>query len=161
YGRSYAVGTVLDDEPRVSVGDATVTEGNTGTVNATFMLTLSSATNVDVTVHYDTANMTAVADSDYTAASGDVIIPAGQASATVTVAVRGDHLPEPPETFAVNLTAATGATIGDGQGIGTILDNEPRVSIGDATKREGRNGKTTLLTFTVTLSAAYDQPVTV
>jgi hypothetical protein len=53
------------------------------------------------------------------------------------------------------------ATIGDGQGVASILDNEPRINISDATKREGRNGKTTLLTFTVTLSAAYDQPVTV
>src|SRR5262249_38689500 len=54
----------------------------------------------------------------------------------------------------------TGATIGDAQGIGTILDNEPRIRISDVTRAEGRNGKTAF-TFTVTLSAAYDQPVTV
>ena len=101
-----------------------------------------------------------MAGSDYVAASGDVIIPAGQTSATFTVAVMGDRLPEPTETFAVNLSAATNATIGDGQGVATILDDEPRISISDVTKREGRNGKTTLFTFTVTLSAAYDQPVT-
>ena len=77
-----------------------------------------------------------------------------------TVAVMGDRLPEPTETFAVNLSGAMNATIGDGQGVASILDNEPRISISDATKREGRNAKTTLLTFTVTLSAAYDQPVT-
>src|SRR5262245_49115264 len=98
---------------------------------------------------------------DYTATSGVVIIPAGQTSATVTVAVRGDRLPEPTETFAVNLTAATGANIGDSQGVGTILDNEPRISISDVSKAEGKKGKTTTFTFTVTLSAAYDQPVTV
>src|SRR5262249_24843917 len=51
-------------------------------------------------------------------------------------------------------------TIGDSQGIATILDNEPRLSISDLSKQEGKNGKTTLFTFTVTLSAAYDQPVT-
>ncbi len=123
-------------------------------------MTLSSASNVDVTVHYATANSTAAAGSDYTAASGDVTIPAGQTSATFTVAVIGDRLPEPPETFAVNLSAPTNATIGDSQGIGTILDNEPRISISDVTKAEGKNGKTTLFTFTVTLSAAYDQAVT-
>jgi hypothetical protein len=142
------------------IGDASVIEGNTGSVNATFTLTLSYASNVDVTVHYATADITATAGSDYTAASGIVTIPAGQTSATITVAVRGDRLGEADETFAVNLSAATGATIGDGQGLGTIRDNEPRISISDVTRAEGRNGKTAF-TFTVTLSAAYDQPVTV
>jgi hypothetical protein len=150
----------LDNPPSVSIRDTAVTEGNTGMVNATFSVTLSHAWNADVTVHYATADITATAGSDYTVASGDVTIPAGQTSATVTVPVRGDRLGEANETFAVNLSASTNATIGDGQGIGTILDDEPRISISDVTKSEGRKGKT-LFTFTVTLSAAYDQPVTV
>src|SRR5205814_3809318 len=70
------------------------------------------------------------------------------------------RLAEPPETFAVNLSAPTNATIGDGQGIGTVLDNEPRISISDVTRAEGKKNQTTLFTFTVTLSAAYDQAVT-
>jgi hypothetical protein len=45
--------------------------------------------------------------------------------------------------------------------VGTVLDDEPRISIGDVGKAEGKRGKTTLFTFTVTLSAAYDQPVAV
>jgi hypothetical protein len=150
-----------DDPTSVSIRDATVTEGNTGTVNATFTVILSRATNVDVTVQYATADVTATAGSDYTAASGTVTIPAGQTSATVTVAVRGDRLPEPTETFAVNLTAATGASIIRGRGIGTILDDEPRISISDVSKYEGRKGMKTTFTFTVTLSVPYDQPVTV
>jgi hypothetical protein len=149
-----------DDPPSVSIGDATVTEGNTGTINASFTLTLSKASNADVAVHYATADITATAGSDYTAASGDVIIPAGQTSATVSVAVRGDRLGEPDETFAVNLSAAANATIGDGQGIGAILDNEPRISISDVSKKEGKKGQKTQFTFTVTLSVPYDQPVT-
>src|SRR5262249_24062467 len=68
--------------PTVSVSDATVTEGNTGTVNATFTLTLAYASNVNVTVHYATADGSATAGSDYTAASGNVTIPAGRTSAT-------------------------------------------------------------------------------
>jgi hypothetical protein len=146
--------------PTVSVSDAAVTEGNAGAVNATFTVTLSKAAAGDVTVHYATADDSAVAGSDYTAASGTVVIPAGQTGATVTIAVRGDRLPEPDETFAVNLSAATNATIGDAQGIGTIRDNEPRISISDVTRAEGKKNKTTLFTFTVTLSVAYDQPVT-
>jgi hypothetical protein len=148
------------DPPAVSVRDATLTEGNTGTASATFTVALSNSTNVDVTVQYFTADITAVAGSDYTSASGVVTIPAGQLSRTFTIAVKGDRLPEPSETFAVNLTVATNATIADGQAIGAILDNEPRVSISDVTKAEGKKEKTTQFTFVVTLSAAYDQPVT-
>jgi hypothetical protein len=164
---SNAVSVFINDRswpfvpPTVSINDATVNEGNAGTVNATFNVTLSYASNVAVTVHYATADITATAGSDYTAASGTVTIPAGQTSAPVTVAVRGDRLGEPDETFAANLSTATNATIGDGQGIGTILDNEPRLRISDVTKAEGKRNKTTLFTFTVTLSAVYDQPVSV
>ena len=75
-------------------------------------------------------------------------------------AVNGDRLAEPNETFVVNLSSPTNATIADGQGVGTILDDEPRISISDVTKTEGKKNQTTLFTFTVTLSAAYDQPVT-
>src|SRR5262249_43950082 len=64
------------------------------------------------------------------------------------------------ETFFVNLSGAGNATIADGQGVGTIVDDEPRVSINDVTKAEGKKNRSTLFSFTVTLSAAYDQPVT-
>jgi len=129
---------------------------------ATFTVTLSHASNVDVTVHYTTEDGTAVAGSDYTAGSGTVVIPAGQTSAPITIAVRGDRLPEEPnETFAVNLSAATNATIAYGQALGTIVDDEPRISISDVSKQEGTKNKTTQFTFTVTLSLPYDQPVTV
>jgi len=113
-----------------------------------------------VTVHYVTADITAAAGSDYTAASGTVTIPAGQTGATITVAVTGDRLPEPTETFALNLSGPTNATVADGQAVATIVDNEPRIRIDDPTKVEGKKNKTTLFTFTVRLTVAYDQPVT-
>src|SRR5207244_4820038 len=81
-------------------------------------------------------------------------------SNTITVQIIGDRLPEPNETFFVNLNRPTNATIADGQGVGTIRDDEPRISISDVTKYEGKKGQKTLFTFTVTLSAAYDQAVT-
>src|SRR5262249_45261703 len=83
-----------------------------------------------------------------------------ETSKTVTIAVNGDRLGEGDERFTVGLSGATNATIADGLGEGTILDDEPRISINDVTKREGGRGHTTLFTFTVTLSAAYDQAVT-
>src|SRR5262249_26275595 len=93
-------------------------------------------------------------------AAGTLIIPAGEISGTITVPVNGDRLGEPNEMFVVNLSGATNATIVDGQGVGTIVDDEPRMSISDVTRYEGKRGKTTLFTFKATLSAAYDQPVT-
>ena len=74
--------------------------------------------------------------------------------------VNGDRLAEPNETFVVNLSSPTNAIVADGQGVGTIVDDEPRISIGDVTRYEGKKNQTTQFTFTVTLSAAYDQAVT-
>jgi hypothetical protein len=146
--------------PALRIGDATVREGNTGAVATTFTVSLSAASTQTVTVAYATANGTATAGSDYRAASGTLAFAPGETSRTVTVLVNGDRLGEPNETFFVNLSGATNATIADGQGTGTILDDEPRISISDATKSEGKKNQTTQFTFTVTLSAAYDQPVT-
>jgi len=156
------VGTIVDDEPRINIGQAQVTEGNTRTVNATFTVTLSKVAAVDVTVQYQTLPYygNATAGSDYVTASGTVTIPAGQTSATFTVAVVGDRLFEPTETFYVVLTDPTNAVISNGWGMGIIVDDEPRISISDASKKEGNGKKTALFTFTVTLSAAYDEPVT-
>lgn len=146
--------------PSITMSDATVTEGNTGTRAATFTVTLSAASSQTITVAYATADGTATAGSDYQAKSGTLTIPAGQTSGTITVVVNGDRLAEPNETFVVTLSSPTNATIADGQGTGTILDNEPCINISDVTKAEGRKGHTTLFTFTVTLSVAYDQAVT-
>jgi hypothetical protein len=154
------VGTIVDDEPRISISDTTVTEGNTGGTNATFTVTLSAAYDVPVTVNYATADGTATAGSDYQAAAGALTFAPGETSKTVTVQVLGDRLGEWNETFFVNLSSPTNGVVTDGQGVGTIVDNEPWIYISDVTKSEGKKGQTTSFTFTVTLSAAYDQPVT-
>jgi len=137
-----------------------VTEGNTGSTIATFTVTLSAAYDANVTVNYAAANGTATAGSDYQAATGTLTFAPNETSKIVPVQVIGDRLAEANETFVVNLSNPTNAGIADGQGVDTILDDEPRISIGDVSKKEGRKGQTTLFTFTVTLSAAYDQPVT-
>jgi probable HAF family extracellular repeat protein len=146
--------------PQITISDTTVTEGNTGTKAANFTVTLSEASSQPISVAFATADWTATGGIDYRAASGTLIIPAGQTAGTVTVLVNGDRVAEPNETFLVNLSGATNATIADAQGIGTIVDDEPRISISDVAKKEGRRGQLTLFTFTITLSAAYDQPVT-
>ena len=101
-----------------------------------------------------------MAGSDYYSTTGTLTFAPGQTLLAVTVDVIGDRLPEPNERFVVNLSGATNANIADGQGVGMIGDDEPRISISDVTKKEGKKGQETLFVFTVTLSAAYDQPVT-
>jgi hypothetical protein len=148
------------DAPSIAISDVTITEGNTGTQAANFIVTLSAASAQPVTVTYATADGTATAGDDYQAAAVTLTFGPGETSKTINVLVNGDRIGEPDETFFVNLSGPTNATIADGQGVGTILDNEPRISISDVARNEGRRGQTTLFTFTVTLSAAYDQPVT-
>ena len=146
--------------PSVHVDDVTITEGNSGTKSAEFTVRLSEASSQTVTVTFATANGSATAGNDYQTASGIVSFAPGEFFQTISIPINGDRLPEPSETFFVNLSNSTNATIADGQAVGTITDDEPRISISNVTKPEGRKGKTTLFTFTVTLSAAYDQAVT-
>jgi hypothetical protein len=160
-GQEQGIGTIYDDEPVISIDDVTVTEGaGTSSVNATFTVWLSDTSDVDVTVHYVLADGTATGGNDFTGGSGDVTIPANQYSQTFTVAVLGDRVGESTETFLVNLSAPVSAGIADSQGVGTIIDNEPRISISDVTKKEGNGGKIQFI-FTVTLLVAYDETVTV
>ncbi|NUM75586.1 hemolysin, partial [candidate division KSB1 bacterium] len=148
--------------PSLSINDVSVTEGNTGTVNANFTVTLSAASENLVTVDYITANGTATAGSDYVASLGAVTFPVGSTTQTITVVVNGDVIDEPNELFFVNLSNPTNAPIADDQGLGTINDDDPAplISINDVTVTEGNTG-TVNANFTVTLSTASSQVVTV
>jgi Calx-beta domain/FG-GAP-like repeat len=149
--------------PTIATSDVSITEGNTGTRSANIIVTLSAASNEPVTVDFATADGTAAAGSDYQAASGTLTFVPGETSKSIQVLVNGDTVFEPNETFVVNLTNPNGATIGDGQGVGTIVNddtNQPTLGITDVTKNEGNKGKTSF-TFTVRLSAPSTQTVTV
>jgi large repetitive protein len=156
------VGTIGDDEPYLSIADLSAPEGNGGPTPFTFTMTLSAASEADVTVSYSTTDGTAVAGSDYVAlaAGSSVTIGAGTLSQTVAVWVNGDAVREGDETFVVNLSAPINAGIADGQGLGTVLDDEPRLRIGDASVWEGDAG-TTQMTFTVSLWPNSTETVTV
>jgi hypothetical protein len=147
--------------PWIKVSDASVKEGNTGTVAAKFTVTLSAASPDPVTVQFTTSGGTATAGTDYQSVTTTVTFAPGETSQTVSVPVIGDRLPEWNETFLATLSNATNGSINDGQGTGTIQDDEPRISINNVSKYEGNGKSTTAFVFTVTLSAAYDQPVTV
>ncbi len=147
--------------PSASIGDVTHPEGLTGDTPFVFTVTLSGASSSTVTIGYATADGTASSTSDYAATSGTLTFVPGQTSATVTVAVHGDSTPENDETFTVNLSGATGATIADGQGLGTIQNDDlPTISVSDYSHLEGNTGKTAF-TFTISLSAAAPFEVSV
>jgi hypothetical protein len=146
--------------PSLAITDVRMTEGSGGTTPFAFTVTLSAPSASEVRVDYATADGSATAGNDYAAASGTLTFAPGETTKTITVLVNGDRLAESDEAFAVNLSGATNAIIADGQGAGTIVDDEPRISITDVTQREGNGKKTTLFSFTVALSAAYDEPVT-
>jgi hypothetical protein len=158
------VGTINDNDtaPSFSINNVTVNESNSGTVTAGFTVSLSTASGQTVTVNYATAAGSATTPADFTAASGTLTFPAGTTSLPVNVLVVGDTLDEANETFTVNLSGATNASISDGQGLGTINDNDPppSISIDNVSVIEGNSGSRTA-TFTVTLSAASGQTVTV
>ena len=121
-----AVAGQLSPPPPVelSINDVSVTEGQSGTTNAVFSVTLSAASSSTVTVGYATADGSASAGSDYVAQTGNLSFTAGQTSKTIIVAVNGDTAVESNETFVVNLSGPSGATIVDGQGIGTITNDD-------------------------------------
>lgn len=112
--------------PSLSINDVSVPEGNSGTTSATFTVTLNPASDTTVTVNYATANGSAVAPGDYTATSGTLTFLPGETTKTIPVSVNGDTQLEPNETFFVNLSGAVNANIADGQGVGTILDDDIR-----------------------------------
>ncbi len=170
--------TIVDDDepppppepPDLAIGGAGVLEGDAGTVGAVFNVTLSEATEGTVTVSYTSRDGTATAASgDYQSASGPLTFAPGETLKRVTVEVVGDTRVEPDETFFVDLSNADGAEIVDGQGEGTILNDDeeppepPTVSIDDATVVEGGDG-VALVTFSVELSrmtGAVDGTITV
>jgi CSLREA domain-containing protein len=149
---SAAVLTIVDDDsvPSLSVTDTSLVEGNSGTINATFTATLSAASSQSISVNYATAGGTATAGTDYTATSNTLTFAPGETSKTVNVSVIGDTLVEPNETFNFNLSNATNATIADGQGIGTITNDDlgGAIQFSASTINITENSPTVLLTVT-------------
>lgn len=142
---------VGDDGPLLEVLDSQLVEGDTGTSYLAFPVRLSAAAAADVQVSYATANGTALAGTDYGAASGVVIFTAGQTEKTVLVPVLGDLQNESDETFRLRLFSATVVGIADDEAIGTIVDDDPVLTVNDVSVTEGSGGQTAI-EFTVSLS---------
>ena len=104
----------------ISIDDRAVAEGNAA--NASFRVTLSPPSTQTVTVNYATSNGTAIAPSDYTAIAGTLTFTPGRTIHSIAVPIVTDTTPEGTETFTVNLSSATGATLLRIQATGTIAD---------------------------------------
>jgi predicted extracellular nuclease len=117
----------------LSINDTTVTEGNGGTVIASFTVTLSSSTHTGVTFDISTQDDSATTgNNDYVAKTlVSQTIPNGSNTYNFDVTVNGDTTFEPNETFLVNATNVVGATVSDGQGVGTINNDDCPPSLGD------------------------------
>jgi subtilisin family serine protease len=125
-----ATGTITNDDvqpppvtPTLAIGSVSALE-NAGGVR--FTVTLSQPVSTKVTVRFATANGTAVAGrtGDYTSASGTLTFNPGETVKVISVAVRNDALVEADETFFVDLSRASGATIATSRGTGTILNDD-------------------------------------
>ncbi|POY35328.1 hypothetical protein C3K47_16215 [Solitalea longa] len=159
--------TIIDNDetpPAISISNVTVNEGNSGTVDAVFTVSLDKAATGSVTVDWATQDNTAASPADYVSGSGTLTFAVGETSKTLTVTVNGDETVENDESFLVNLTNATGgATIADAQGVGGITNDDetpPAFTIDDITVAEGNSG-TVNAVFTVSLSKVAEGTTTV
>lgn len=124
------VGTIIDDDqalPSLSINDVTITEGDSNSVNAVFTVTMTGTTSETVSVDYRTVDddyQSAKAGSDYTSQSGTLTFTNSQKTQTITVPILGGTTLEGTETFFINLSNPINALITDGQGKGTIIDND-------------------------------------
>lgn len=149
---SQGVGTILNDDTGIQIDDVSVVEGDAGTTNATFTISLTQPSAVPVTVQAVTLDNSATAAGDYTAVPVTTFTFApGETTKTLTVSVRGDTTPENHEQFFVELLNPTAASIVDSRGVGTILNDDASISISDASGWEGNAG-TTDLSFAITLA---------
>ncbi len=160
-------GTITNDDPGLSIANASVTEGDSNSVNLVFTVTMSPAEpNGQVTVNYASADGStngATAGTDYTVASGTLTFAANETSKTITVSVTGDTENERDETVTVTLSSPSGAALVTTSATGTIIDNDtPGFSIDSPSVAEGDTGDSNDLVFTVSLSPeSYQASVTV
>jgi hypothetical protein len=140
--------------PDITIGDVSLVEGNSGTTNARFTISLSFASTQLVEVDWVATNGSAtLADSDFQNANGRASFPPGTTTQVVDVPVVGDLKLEPNETLTVDLSNPLFGVITDAQGQGTIVNDDPipRMSIDDVRVVEGNAGPASAI-FTVTLS---------
>ncbi|RDL47540.1 hypothetical protein BLJAPNOD_05636 [Ensifer sp. M14] len=156
---------VITPAPQLSIADVSQSEGNAGTTNFNFTVSLDKPAGAGgVTFDVSTADGTASAPGDYAAKSStSQSIAAGNSSATFTVIVNGDVDLEPNETFFVNVANVSGATVLDHQAIGTIVNDDaaPGVPTISVSASDSNPVLGSSVTFTATLAGGASPTGTV
>jgi uncharacterized repeat protein (TIGR01451 family) len=131
--RGTATGTIVDDDhggpaiPFASIDSVTVIEGNSGLSFATFTLRLNISSATLTRVHVQSQDVTATANSDYLPVNADIFFQPGETLKTFTVAIIGDTVYEPDETFNVVITGADNATFSSTPATCTILNDDAQL----------------------------------
>jgi Calx-beta domain/Matrixin len=154
--------TISDAVTTISINDLVITEGNAGTTNAVFTLSLNAASGVAVSVSAITAGDTATSGVDFSATGPTTItFNPGITTRTFSVPVIGDLALEANEKFFVNLSAPTNAILGDSQGQAIINNDDSTISVTNNAVAEGTTGAPSKLLFNVVLSATSIYTITV
>jgi Calx-beta domain len=159
WNRAVARSPLVPTTPSLSV--ASVTTGECHRCTAQTVVQLSNPTSAPVTANWSTVANSAVASSDFLAASGTVTIPAGATSVPISIDLVNENVYEGTETFRIAIDSVSGpATLGS-PGTVTILDDEvrPTVSVQPRAVREGRNTK--FFEVGLILSDVSSVPITV
>ncbi|MFL6547035.1 MAG: Calx-beta domain-containing protein, partial [Candidatus Udaeobacter sp.] len=158
-----AVLKIQDDStiPVLSINSVSINEGDTGTTNAVFTVSLFPATGRTVTANYSTLGLEATSGVDFQSVSGSITFNPRATTQTVSVPIIGDTSDEFDERFRLRLTNLINAAVGS-SGIGTIIDEDPppTISVSDVSVNEGNSGTTTVF-FTVSLSSPSGKPISV
>jgi len=125
YTDAYLVAVPTQVPPRVSIGNASVAEGDSGSRNLVFTVSLSTTSDLTIDVPYSTADGTATAPGDYQPTAGTLSFAPGETTKTLSVPVNGDTDAEVDETVRVLISGVTNAVIQNGVGIGTIANDDP------------------------------------
>jgi ELWxxDGT repeat protein len=117
----------LPATPRLVIRPARVIEGDTGTTDLLLTVSLLFPPAGTVTVDYATADGSAVGGEDYESLSGTLVFPLGEWQGTIAVPVRGDTLLERDETFRLELSNPSGATLATLVAEARIVDDDGAV----------------------------------
>lgn len=147
--------------PLISINDASVVEGDSGTRSMTFTVSLSRAFEQTISVGYATRSGTATSGIDFVSQTGTLTFAPGVTSRTITILVRGDLVVEPREVFYVDLRNPVNVEFKNSSGIGTIVsDDTPDIFVDDASIVEGNSGFKSMY-FTVSLNNPHSENVIV
>ena len=160
-GTAKVFGVIKNDDalPTVTIGDASVAEGNIVGGTLTFPVTISNPTMTDLAISYALTDGTAIGSADFDNTAGSNTIRAGKTSLNISVAVTGDLQVEANETLTITLTPEAGKTTAAGSDLtatGTILNDDDasdlKLTIASTSVIEGNNGAIDTLRFAVSLS---------